>query len=146
VFGAKDNLAIVAHAEKVEGYRLGPYPENRRTYHEALSKYPVSSGPQVVEPSIARGISDTLASPDTYMLDARPACTPRYGVWLAFHRGKDRVDMLLCLECAELPVYRDNSEVGDGNFYYWRAALVRAVKAIYPWDEANQALREKWGQ
>ena len=138
LFGGKHAVATVARPDKVEVYRIDPNSE--RSGNSTLDEFRIASGPIEAPRDIATRLSTLLASPESYWNNP-PACVPMYGVRLTFERARDRVDVLLCLECDESLIFRNRRFVGYGFFFYSHDSLVQVVQELYPDDKGIQSLK-----
>lgn len=143
MFGGRDGIALVNQPSKVEAFRLGPLPEQIDWQKATLGDYPITSGPVSVPASVGSQVAAVLTSPRSYGWHfTAKACMPSYGVRLSFHRGNERVDVMLCFECDILWVLRNGVSTGGEDFEDVRPVLVRAVKTLFPNDPVIQSLDE----
>jgi len=138
VLGGQAAYDAISRPDKVEAYRLDP----PSPAPQLPSQYPVTAGPVRLSPDMAAEVSASLTSSATYLLDSAKSCNPRYGVKLSFHRGAERIDVLLCYECMIFTAVRGDQFIGGEDFDNGNATLVRAAKAAFPDDEAIQGLQE----
>jgi hypothetical protein len=83
--------------------------------------------------------SKTLTDFNSYSWLEEKNCTPDYGVRLRFTKGAETVEFLLCFECDHLQVTH-NSESVQKDCDAARAALVQAIRAVFPTDNVIKNL------
>jgi hypothetical protein len=146
MFGGDESLAIVAHPEKVEAYRLGLLPEGVDTGKATLADHPITGGPVEVPPAVGADLARVLKSGESYGWDYDKLCgAPVFGVAVSFHRAADRIDVLFCFKCNVLLVERNGSITGGEDFDPIRPILVRSIKLLFPADAVIQSLGESPG-
>jgi hypothetical protein len=133
LFGGREGFAVLQGAERIEAFRLN---------HPRGQEPTVTEGPVPVTRPIAPQLVSLLSAHDAYGWNSWPGCIPLWGVRLSFYRGADRIDVLLCFQCNLLSVSLNGTKIGDGNFRPMRPHLVRAIKALFPNDQALQELPE----
>ena len=117
VFGTDSSIAIVATPGDVAGYRLDPEHDGAQPVEATPGGYPILEGPLEVEGAVATELRALLTDPATFPApEAAKGCLPRYGVRLEFVQPEGRVDVVVCLECSVLLVYRDDVHAGTGHF------------------------------
>ena len=142
VYGGERSLSDVARPHSVVAARLGKLPKGVDWRIAKAADYPVVGSPVEVPAAIAAEVSKVLTSTDPHGVQEARGCTPRFGVRMTFRGAENRVDVLLCFECNLIAVNLNGSFVGGEAFDYIRPVLVRAVKSLFPDDDAIQALRE----
>ena len=143
MFGGDESLAIVAHPEKVEAYRLGLLPEGVDSGKATLADHPITAGPVEVPAAVGKDLARVLTSGESYGWEYAKTCgDPIYGVALSFHREADRIDVLFCFKCNVLGVQRNGSITGGEDFDPIRPILVRSIKPLFPGDAVIQSLGE----
>ncbi len=146
MFGGNESLAIVAHPERVEAYRLGLLPEGIDSDKATLADHPITGGPVKVPPAVGAELARVLTSGESYGWDYAKGCgNPIYGDAVSFHRPPGRVDVLFCFKCDVLMVERDGSITGGEDFDDIRPILVRSIKPLFPGDAVIQSLHENHG-
>lgn len=146
MFGGAESLAIVAHPERVQAYRLGLLPEGVDSDKATLAAHPITDGPVEVPSAVAADLARVLTSGESYGWEYAKGCgAPIYGVAVSFHSPAGRVDVLFCFKCNVLLVTRDGSITGGEDFDDVRPLLVRSVKSLFPGDSVIQSLRENRG-
>lgn len=140
MFGGDAALDTVAHASRVEAFRLGPLPADVQWQDAAREDYPVTSGPVDVPAPAAAEIAAALISKDSYRWHSIKLCMPNYGVRLSFYREADRVDVFLCFECDILGIAHNGRATGGEDFDDVRPVFVRASKKLFPDDPEIQGL------
>ncbi len=137
LFGGDKGLEILSHPDRIEAFRLEPIDEPTDVLPV---NYPVMTGPVTVPGELSIALTSALASEESYDWDKPRDCMPSYGLRLSFYRGRDRVDVLLCMNCETLLVIRNGEECGMGQFNPIRAIMVDAVKSLFPNDQVIQSL------
>jgi hypothetical protein len=146
LFGGRDGLALVSRFDRVEAARLAPIPravlETPKAF-DHLANFPDASPPFAVPGPTARGLAAVLASPLSDGWDPAPAAcgAPTPGVRLAFVRGGERLDVLLCFRCEVVLLYRDGRKNGVEDLE--RSAIARLIpliKPLFPDDPVIQSL------
>jgi len=143
LFDGEAGLKTVTAADEVVAYRLAPLPVERQGRRTPLDEFEVLAGPVPLPAEHAGRVARALSSPGSYGWDYAKGCVPIYGVRFSFVRGGDRVDVLLCLQCDVLLVYRNGEIAGGEDFDPIRPILVRAAKAAFPDDEVIAGLKER---
>jgi hypothetical protein len=132
LYGGRKGFAVLQKPDRIEAFRLS---------HPRGSNEPsVTEGPVAVTGSVAQELVSLLSAHDAYGWNTWPGCIPDWGVRLSFYRGADRIDVLLCFQCNLLSVSLNGTKIGDGYFGPMRPHLVRAIKEIFPNDQALQEL------
>lgn len=142
MFDGASGIQTLQVPNKVEAFRIGP-PRSYGSKEQRREAYPIWSGPIAVPDTVASLLATTLLSEESYMWDHVKACDPEFAVCLVFHRGEERVDILLCFDCSVLLVARNGVVSGGENFDFAQPTLARAVKELFPSDPALQAIEEK---
>ncbi len=139
LFGGEAGLAVVAHPDSIQAFRLDTTDDSR-------IDFPVADGPITVPNGIAKSLASALAADGSYDWGVAHGCMPRYGVRLSFNRGSDRVDVLFCMNCRVLSALRGGDETGSVEFGPIRPAMVDAFKSLFPRDPAIQSLSREGGK
>jgi hypothetical protein len=92
-----------------------------------------------VDAATAALFSRTLTDFNSYAWIHENPCTPKYGVHLRFSKGTDLVDTYWYHDCDHLLVVH-NGRSADQDCDTARAALVKAVQAVFPRDEIIKTL------
>jgi hypothetical protein len=143
MFGGAESLAIVAHPERVEAYRLGLLPEGVDSGKATLADHPITAGPVEVPLAVAADFGRVLTSGESYGWGYAKGCgAPIYGVAVSFYRPAGRIDVLFCFKCNVLMVEHNGSITGGEDFDPIRPILVRSVKSLFPGDAVIQSLPE----
>jgi hypothetical protein len=84
--------------------------------------------------------------PDEHGLLSEKACLPDYGVLITFRNAKQVVQIALCFQCDLFAVFVGGGENprrvnSEEDFDSIRPQLVAIVRALFPHDEAIQALQ-----
>ncbi len=146
--GGKRVLDTIKHADRIEAYRLRPQfvddsahllEEDDRERTKA-SDYEVVGDAVDVPDDIAKRFAAILDAPESYLWDMASGCVPDYGVRLSFVRDSERVDVLFCLECDLLSVFRNDRARGGADFSPAHGRLVAEFKKLFPDDRAIQGL------
>ena len=95
--------------------------------------------PVAVNAATASLFSKTLTDFNSYSWLDEKSCAPDYDVRLRFSKGAETVEFLLCFECDSLQVTH-NGEPVQKDFDPAHAALVRAIQAVFPADNAIKNL------
>ncbi len=133
LYGGAKGFAVLQKADKVEAFRVS---------HRGTQEITVTEGPVTVPPSVATQLVSVLSAHQAYGWDYAKGCIPFWGVRLAFYRGADRIDILLCFQCDILSVSLNGTQAEYEDFDPIRPNLVRAIKEIFPNDPTLQALSE----
>lgn len=137
LFGGRSSLSTATNADRVEVTRLDAPSEQKFGLIETLPTYPVLASPVVPGSDDAARLTELLTSPSSYEWDPEWAksCIPSFGVQVTFHRGGERVDVLLCLDCAILMVFEEGDHVGTAHFDPADEQIVRLIQKMFPEDE-----------
>jgi hypothetical protein len=135
LFGGRSSLSTATNADRVEVTRLDA-PHSQESPN-TLPAYPVLAGPVLPSSEDAARLTELLTSPSSYAWDPESAksCIPSFGVQVTFHRGRERVDVLLCLDCAILIVFGNGQQVGGAHFDPADEKIVLIIKKLFPEDE-----------
>jgi hypothetical protein len=131
-------LETIKQADRVESYGL--QPQRDHTHYKSLQNYATRGSAIPVPRQMSSRLAATLLAPDSYRWDSAVACIPNYGLRVTFYRGNERVDVLVCLECGVLQVYRNEQHVG-GSVFDAHNALAKAAMDIFTQDPEAQKLR-----
>jgi hypothetical protein len=137
LYGGRNGFAVIQKPDRIEAFRVS----DPKRSNEPI----VTEGPVAVTATVAQELVSVLSSHQAYGWDYAKGCVPEWGVRLAFYRGTDRVDILLCFQCDLLMVSLNGTETTRDveDFDPIRPNLVRAIKQIFPNDPALQSLPEK---
>jgi hypothetical protein len=87
-------------------------------------------------------MADALLANATYDWGVAKSCGfPIYGVKVSFFGTDERVDVYFCFKCGDLAVAHDGEDLGRADFNNRSATFVKAVKELFPNDEAIQSLK-----
>jgi hypothetical protein len=136
VFGNARVVAAMKNASTAKAFRL---TSPKTGYEESLADYTSIAGPIDVPLDTATKLKSVLLDPD-YVYKGAKSCVPDYGVRLEFIADNDRVDVLLCFECAILLVFHNGKLAGGADFDHADPQLAALVKPLFPDDPAIQAL------
>jgi hypothetical protein len=134
LLGGSAAYETVASPDQIEAWLLTPNVDNGREIPKAGRTPAVK-----LSPSAAKNFSHILTDFDSYLWDVGKKCMPDFGVRLRFSRGSDTVEFMLCYQCDILQITHDG-HIKSGDFDPSHGALVKAIQAVFPNDEAIKQL------
>jgi len=134
---SEDALALLAHAERTEIFRLtGTHELDRDEKNWAR-------GPVWGE-ARTREVVAKLLSDDGYLFSIKPKCEPRPGMLMRLFSGKRSIEVRLCFECSILELSTTDPKFGRTlHFSPSRSTWARWAKEAFPKDPVIQGLHEK---
>ena len=143
MFGGEQNMAILQHPDRVEILRIGSIQTADDPFRQGPpSEYPIITGPRTLSASMIGALTHDLIQPDTYVWDAVKTCLPTPGIRIDYIRGDDRLQLLICLKCDIMQVFRNDVRVGEEDFDAIHSEMVRIAKAAFPDDPIIQKVPE----
>jgi hypothetical protein len=114
-YGGTAGVWIIQDPEQVDAYRLAPIPREEQSERwNDWTAYTAVNGPILLSPAQRTQVSKVLGTPDNLDYDARVGCRPSYEIRFRFARGDESLDVLVCLTCHLILIFRDGAFVGGG--------------------------------
>lgn len=134
------DLAVIRDAESGHGYLIDGLAaiENDDNVKTNATDYSVVKDLGAIPQDQTSDLLSVLLDPRTYEWENSKGCIVAPGVKLTFQADGHQVDLLFCLDCYVLLVYRDDQLVSSGNFDFGGPRLVDQLKSIFPDDPLIQ--------
>ncbi len=141
-FGDTEAMDTIAHATEVTLFRLFGERHSADGNGAKAAFDPddvVGKAIPIVEPD-AEHVRFWFSDPASVPRNPK-ACIPEFGVKIRFSTPMKSVDVLLCLRCKEVALFRSGKWIGTSDFDPIAPQVLDLVKRLLPDDDRLQSLR-----
>jgi hypothetical protein len=136
LLGGESAIALMRTADQVTAFRMA----RRKTQWGDFHGHPVASEEIPVEQEAVEELLQILTDAESYFWDDGKTCTLDPGVGMRFRKNDSELGLLFCFTCDQLFIaFGEHKRLVDTDPA--RAALLNAMKRVFPQDKIIQSLQ-----